>query len=138
MSIKKLARPVEPVFAASPPYPGQGRPLPAELGLDGAWVIADRIFLFCTDPPGAYGELLGVVLPQSGREAEGFDADILAQHLGMDANRLLLCNQMRQLKFGLKRISPMLSWDVCFRVVVQTPDEGLTYTFGRAHPKGSA
>ena len=131
MSMKRLAPMAEPAFAAHPPYLGQGMPLPAELGLNGAWVIANEVFLFRADPPRSLGELLGVMLPKSGRAAEGFDADILAQHLHMDVHRLLLCNQMRRLKFGLERISPIPPWEVCFRVAVQTPDEGVTYVFGR-------
>src|SRR5438067_1333647 len=67
----------ETVVNHKPPYSGQGKRLPAELGIDGYWVEEGRSFLFRPDPSRPLGELHGIIGP-GGVEAEGFNVDVMA------------------------------------------------------------
>ena len=121
----------------SPLYPGQGLSLPAEAGINGEWVIENQIFLFQTHPPKALGEFFGLH-HSDGTEADGFDADILAEHLEIDTPSLLFFNQSHSLRVTIQSIPTRPGADQSFRATFQTPNNGVAITFSRAAIQGRA
>jgi hypothetical protein len=81
-----------------PPYEGQGQPLPIELGLNGDWIIGEKLLLVRLSPKGKHGLVFGVHLGY-GSYCEGIDADLLADQIdaipdGATLGRVLIKREM--------------------------------------------
>jgi|SRR6185437_13506301 len=119
-----------------PPYPGQGNPLPSELGLDGKWIHEGKSFLFRSPIAGVH-EFTGIRTPD-GREADGFDVNAFAKHIGVDPALLWRLNELAMLRVAIYPAPTAKGADVTVRVEIQTPDAGTTFLMNRAATRGHA
>jgi hypothetical protein len=122
---------------AQPPYPGQGKPVPAETGIHGTWVIEGEVFIFRADPPRSMGEFGGITRPD-GYECDGFDADFLADHLKITPDEVMDLNRRKQLMVERRPAAVGLGADTTIEYDIRTPLVGVRQRINRAAPKGEA
>lgn len=120
-----------------PPYPGQGTPLPEALNLDGQWVHEGRAFLFVSSSSGTQDQLLGLE-DNDGTTAEGFDANVIAEKLGVSIASLLEINRLKQLRLVWSAIGTIGSARSTIRVEIQTPTTGIIFNVSRTFGGGRA
>jgi len=95
---------------SKPPYPGQGEPIPSNLG-KGSWIVRDMAILFDDDEAGAPGAEMRAALPPTGNLLNpvlAFNAPAIAALVRMPADEVIRANRSRTLQLGnqLLRSSP--------------------------------
>jgi hypothetical protein len=71
--------------------PGQGKSLPHDCPFRGQWLIEDVLFLY--EPHGPERRFLRGFKPAEGEWSVGFDANVIAGRLGVDAGDLFSANE---------------------------------------------
>ena len=121
---------------SNPPYLGQGKPLPKEIGLDGDWIIENQVLL-CRFLHGKHG-LAFPVISTTGADCVGFDADLLAEKMETDGKTLLEMNRCHALSVSFGPDVPSRGADKATFFEFRTPFAGIGFRVNVAKIKGRA
>ena len=110
-----------------PPYPGQGKPIPPELG-EGDWVVENRIFLTTNDLPNS-----PIQMSHAGNDCFRFQASRIARVMGISVPDIIQANRDGKLGVTNKTIDPRpgTSGAMRFRFVLGVRSFVFTVGWGR-------
>ncbi len=79
------------------PLRGQGKPLPPDCPYEGEWLHENKMFLYRPEHGGTEIELVAIFQMLDGKRCFGFNAETMAEELGIGSDEIFVHNRNRTL-----------------------------------------